>query len=296
MSDTWDDDMPAPSEDPRNPCPKCDSVSMAPADGSGRLCPKCGWSWLIGELGGRYMDVGKPDTPVAGSAPPKVVIYCADVGSIPRKKFGWARVEQSDARAERYRGGRQIEELVNAVTTDLRGGASVALGFEAPLTVPVPEAAEKLGGSRPGDGDRSWSAAAGAAALATGIVQTAWVLRKVFRACGPTHISFTWEEFRGQGGLLLWEAFVTKQQAVSGDSDCHMRDALTAARWFRGSLLDLTERAAPEMPSSLSLIVSAALWSGLTSDVSLLHSRCLVLRVPDDACEAPHVGSRAPSA
>lgn len=66
VTDTWDDDMPGPSEDPRNRCPKCDSVSMAPADGSGRWCPQCGWLWLIGVPGGEYMDLGKPDGSVGG--------------------------------------------------------------------------------------------------------------------------------------------------------------------------------------------------------------------------------------
>jgi hypothetical protein len=43
----------------------------------------------------------------------------------------------------------------------LPGGQAVALGFECPLFVPVPEQALRLGAARPGEKNRSWSAGRG---------------------------------------------------------------------------------------------------------------------------------------
>jgi hypothetical protein len=51
----WDDDMPPPGEDPDHPCPKCGSVPFAPADGSGRWCRACNWSWMIGVPGDHFV-------------------------------------------------------------------------------------------------------------------------------------------------------------------------------------------------------------------------------------------------
>jgi hypothetical protein len=81
-------------------------------------------------------------------------IYCADVGSVPNGRFGWARNDPDETKIERHRGGTEIIDLVGAVAE----GQAVAFGFECPLFVPVPEAALRLGTARPGEGNRSWSA------------------------------------------------------------------------------------------------------------------------------------------
>src|SRR5919198_1284848 len=110
--------------------------------------------------------------------PGSLAIYCADVGSVPNRRFGWARGE-AGGEIERHRGGSEIADLVDAVGNDLGAGRSVALGFECPLYVPVPEDPILLGAARSGEGGRSWSAAAGAGALGTGIVQAAWILERL---------------------------------------------------------------------------------------------------------------------
>jgi hypothetical protein len=87
-----------------------------------------------------------------------LAIYCADIGSVPRGRFGWSRNEPSETTLETHRGGTEILDLVNAVGDDLAAGRPVALGFECPLFVPVPVEPLRLGKARPGDGNRSWSA------------------------------------------------------------------------------------------------------------------------------------------
>jgi hypothetical protein len=83
-------------------------------------------------------------------------VYCTDVGSIKQGNCGWARAEVPTRTVDRDRGGgTEIAELVNAISDDLASGVPVALGFECPVFVPVPQ---RLGAARPGEGGRSFSA------------------------------------------------------------------------------------------------------------------------------------------
>lgn len=70
-------------------------------------------------------------------------------------------------------------ELVDAVAGDLIAGEAVALGFECPLFVPVPATPLQLGAARLGEGNRPWSAGAGASSLATGLAQVSWILAEL---------------------------------------------------------------------------------------------------------------------
>jgi hypothetical protein len=74
----------------------------------------------------------------------------------------------------------------------------VALGFECPLFVPLNLQPEALTTARSGEGSRPWSAGAGCGALATGLVQVAWILRKIRQELqAPTPLVFL------NGQLLL---------------------------------------------------------------------------------------------
>ena len=55
-----------------------------------------------------------------------VVIYCADIGSVPNGRFGWARSETGEATIEPHRGGTEIIDLVEAVADDLAARRAVA--------------------------------------------------------------------------------------------------------------------------------------------------------------------------
>jgi hypothetical protein len=124
-----------------------------------------------------------------------LAIYCADVGSIKQGNFGWARTGFPAFDLERHRGGTEIVELVDAVDGDLTNGVRVALGFECPLVVPVPAEALRLGSARTGDGTRAWSAGAGTGALATGLVQAAWVLAELRARQTEKHVYLEWDAF-----------------------------------------------------------------------------------------------------
>ena len=56
------EDMPAGGPDPANACPNCGATPMAPADGMGRWCPRCDWSWMVGrEKFGRKLSTSFSD-------------------------------------------------------------------------------------------------------------------------------------------------------------------------------------------------------------------------------------------
>lgn len=70
-------------------------------------------------------------------------------------------------------------KLVAYLLTLRESGDRVALGFECPAWIPVPQNAIDLGAKRNGEGRYPWSAGAGAGALATGLAQIAWILRNL---------------------------------------------------------------------------------------------------------------------
>jgi hypothetical protein len=211
-----------------------------------------------------------------------LVVYCIDVGSISGGNFGWARADASGASVEEHRGGSEITDVIHALASDLHAGRPVALGFECPLFVPVPLDHRRLGKARAGERDRAWSASAGAGALATGLVQAAWVLAELGARVGDVKVTVDWDSFTARPqGLFLWEAFVTgaAKQAT------HIEDAAVAVAAFLDALPNPPERNAVREERVLSLIAAAVLWSGITRDASLLSSACVVLRAAEPAAQ-----------
>ncbi len=220
----------------------------------------------------------------------KPLIYCADIGSIPRGRFGWARADADESAVETHRGGTEIVELVEEVLEDLEARRPVALGFECPLFVPVPHEPLRLGMARPGESNRSWSAGAGAGALATGMVEVAWTLKELSRRRPETRFYFDWAEFAEAGrGVFLWEAFVTERAKAA----THVDDAAVAVVAFREGLPDPTVANAVTAERPLSVIGAALLWSGSSDDVDLLQRPCLVIKARPPVLDARRDGAIA---
>jgi hypothetical protein len=205
-----------------------------------------------------------------------LAIYCADIGSIPNANFGWARGGVSSGGPEEHDGDSgAIGDLVEAVARDLGDQRRVALGFECPLFVPVPHDPIRLGRARLGEGSRPWSAGAGSGAMATGVVQVAWVLARLRERCPTERLFLDWTSFQAADtSLFLWEAFVSAE--AKGTS--HVGDATIAVECFADALPDPTTGNALAAELPLSLVGAAALWSGWSRDATLLHAPCLVLR------------------
>lgn len=211
-----------------------------------------------------------------------LVIVCADVGSIPKNNFGWW--------ASKEHFGKDLSGLADFVARALNAGLKVALGFECPLFVLVPDDEQTLTRARPGEGNRAWCAGAGSGAVATGLVQVTWALRAIRDAlhqATPVHLD--WRSFaQAQHGLFLWEAFVSGPgKAPAVDTDLHVADACAGARAFRDAMPELESANAisPGDHEVYSMLGGALLRTGWSTDLSLLARPCLVIRtaVPVDA-------------
>jgi hypothetical protein len=198
-------------------------------------------------------------------------IYCVDVGSIARGNFGWF----GDLFDGTPLKGARPDDLVMSISSQLKGQDHIALGFECPLFVPVPDEPERLTIARTGEGPRPWSAGAGAGSLATGLTEAVWILRKLRLSCKVHPAYLDWDDFqKGVPGLFLWEAFVTGENR--GRS--HEQDAEAAVNAFKAALPNPHSANAVSCPQAYSLIGAALLTTNWLTDLACLSQACLVIR------------------
>ena len=203
-----------------------------------------------------------------------MMICCADIGSVVSERFGWA-AHSGEPDREGW-SGTDIGEFAQLVAGELAVERKVALGFECPLWIPIADEPSSLTRARSGEGNRAWSAAAGATSLTTGLAQVVWILDRIRQRSNDTKAFLDWENFqRSKSGLLIWEAFVTG----SSSTGSHERDAMAAVTAFRCVLGDSEPTSAVEPTSrTRSLIGAALLWAGWSTDVRLLRTPCIVIR------------------
>lgn len=152
-------------------------------------------------------------------------------------------------------------------------GLGIALGFEAPLFVPIPDDSNDIGRARAGEGNRPFSAGAGASAALIGLQQTAWIMSRLRGDVEKHTVTTDWRLWPpSSSAILLWEAFVSG----IAKGECHADDAVTAAREFQRREASLHSDVACERP--LSIVGAAALWSGFSEDLTILRRPALVLR------------------
>ncbi|HYA41739.1 MAG TPA: hypothetical protein VEF34_10570 [Syntrophobacteraceae bacterium] len=205
-----------------------------------------------------------------------LIIYCADIGSVKRNNFGWARLSVSEETGGCSTGS-DMAQLAKEIAGDLNAGNRVALGFECPLFVPIADNPIELTAPRLGEGNRPWSAGAGAASLATGLTQTFWLLDRVQSLLKHEVPCFlNWSQFKSADkGLFLWEAFVSSDSKKNS----HCDDAEAAALKFREGLEDPEALNAITPKKVRSLLGAALIQSGWTADIGCLGKPCLVVRV-----------------
>jgi hypothetical protein len=211
-------------------------------------------------------------------------VFCADVGSIARDRFAWARRIPSADDEEVHR-PESIESLAGSVVDVLREEEPVALGFEAPLFLPVPADPGRLGKARPCDAPSpSWSSNVGASVLATAMVQVPWTLRFIHDQLPDLRVHVQWPSFaERQEGLLLWEAFVSG--AAKGET--HEEDARSGVQAFCEQLPDPGDPTAEETERPISLLTAAAIWAGFELPAEDMRRGCLLVRAtrPPDPAE-----------
>lgn len=208
------------------------------------------------------------------SIPDALTICCADIGSVRKGRFGWASLSIEPDAQESC--GRSIEAFSDLVAERLTAGKKVALGFECPLWVPIADEPAELTQARNGEGNRAFTASAGATSLATGLTEVAWILHRIRQASRGVDAFLHWTPFeRAQNGLFLWEALVTGKDKTAS----HEADAKVAVDAFLRALPDpMSRNALTPTSRTRSLIGAALLWAGWSSDVALLSTPCVVIR------------------
>jgi hypothetical protein len=207
-----------------------------------------------------------------------MLVYCADIGSVKRNCFGWARAAAAPGSTIEL--GSDPEQLVTRIAGDLSQGLKVSLGFECPLFIPLRLAAAEMSKAREGEGNRPWSAAAGRAVFTEGMIQVPWILWRIAELTGKPVPGFVrWPEFQQSAlGLFVWEAFVTGDAKFAGEHEAHAQDAAIAIRAFVEALPN------PEMASAVkaaclhSFLGAALLRTGWTADPSVLSVCPIVIR------------------
>ena len=212
-------------------------------------------------------------------------VVAADIGSVrPPSKFAWAAFDAPGR--DLIKVGKDPETAVSMLAPGLMAGAQAALLLEAPMTVPVPGSKPNewrgLGRARDGEGNRPWSAGAGAGALATGLAQGAWMLRQLAATVPRLTATTQPGSWRGGGAqLLLAEAFVTaagKPEPLPAGQ--HAADA-AAAGLALVELLDspetLTSTVCCSPQQSFNLLTAMALWAELRIDPGELRAEVLVV-------------------
>ncbi|MGC9541280.1 hypothetical protein [Streptomyces sp. UG1] len=209
-----------------------------------------------------------------------------DVGSVALGRFAWAAL---DTPAPSLVGqGTDPGTAVRSLAAALTSGGRAALVLEAPMSVPVPatdraDGWQALGRARTGEGNRPWSAGAGAGVLATGVAQAAWMLGRVVDAVPGVAATTRPDRWTAAHGprLLLAEALVSGAgKPVPTQAGPHAADAEAAARVLAERLPRLPDlasdvRCAPHRP--FNLLAAAALWAGLDIPRDELHQDVLVL-------------------
>jgi hypothetical protein len=212
-------------------------------------------------------------------------VVAVDIGSVgPSSKFAWAAFDAPERQV--MAAGTDPETAVSALAPGLLSGARAALLLEAPMSVPVPDgqpdAWRTLGKARNGEGNRPWSAGAGAAALATGLAQGAWMLRQptvMVPGLAVTTRPGSWRH--GGAQLLLAEAFITasgkpEPRPAGQDAADAAAAGLALAEMLDGSApLTSSVRCASQEP--FNLLVAMARWAGLRIDPAELHAEVLVV-------------------
>ncbi|MEJ0027802.1 MAG: hypothetical protein WDN01_17390 [Rhizomicrobium sp.] len=197
-----------------------------------------------------------------------------DIGS--PKNLGWA------IRGAKINGqGGGLDECIAALGLALTQG-QLALGFEAPLFVPLRDDPFSLTKARAGECaggiNRPFSAAAGASVLVTALTIVPHVLSRLRVLAPGVSATMDWRTpLASETRLLVFEAFVTNQ-GKSSDAR-HIEDAYAAIAAFqRGMEEPETFASAVTEDPCLSLIGAALLRTEWTTDLRALSRPCLVVR------------------
>ncbi|PYV21994.1 MAG: hypothetical protein DMG27_19290, partial [Acidobacteria bacterium] len=151
----------------------------------------------------------------------------------------------------------------------------LALGFEAPMFVPYGRKRRDLDKARKGEGNRAFSASAGACVLTKGLVIVPYILEKLRCSAKAARPTFKRRDRLCERDLQLFEAFVTNVgEAVSHEACARLALKRFPKEWEKRASFE----SAVEEPCTMNLLGAMLLRTGWTDDVTMLSEPCLVVR------------------
>ena len=210
-------------------------------------------------------------------------VAAIDIGSPKnhQKKIGWFIDSAHSIKYGHSLDG--VDGFIDSLTIALQNeNEPLALGFEAPMFVPVRENVEELTKAREGEirknfKNRPFSAGAGASVLVTGMVVALYILRKLRKSFPDVEPTLNWcDKPTKTKRLLLFEAFVSEQQP-SKNSDPHIQDARTAVEAFQGIVTGKYKtKQAKSDTEFLSLLGAILLQADWSKDPGIIRTPCLI--------------------
>jgi len=170
--------------------------------------------------------------------------------------------------------GTDVDVFIEALALAMKMGP-LALGFEAPMFVPYGRNLSDLDKGREGDGDRAFSASAGAIVLTKGLVIVPYILDGLRQRAVDAKPTFNWRRPLSDTDLLLFEAFVTHMGKAASHQDC----ARSAQNAFpKGPEARASFESAVSDACTLNLLGAMLLRMRWTEDLAVLSEPCLVVR------------------
>lgn len=213
-----------------------------------------------------------------------LIVYCIEIGPAKHpgmSTFGWARFGKTKVL------GRPNYSSLESLGDDFHQAMSkkvpLAIGFSCPLYIPFRENHPyELTKKRDGDGKRFWSEGAGVTNLVTGLVEIMWLISKINKfnkhLSKVYHPCLEWSKFEAGKGLpiFFWEAFIRG----SSNTVTPHEQTLKAAEEFAASINNLPNPEKFHSGPILSLIGTAILHSRWSKDLSLFHTKTVVVGAP----------------
>lgn len=205
----------------------------------------------------------------------QIVVGVIDVGA-PRN-IGWAVLLGNQLKT-----GNDLDEFIEFFA-EMAKDRPAALGFEAPMFVPLRDELQNITKQRDGEKGRPWSAGAGATVTTIGLAVMGYTLTKLKERIPDKPATLDWHTWPKGNEMLLFEAFVSGvNHAGPGE---HWRDALTAAKGLVDAYPDLDAHNAVTGDNVFSLVGATLARTGWsTPSVELLAHPCLVIR-PEESAE-----------
>lgn len=201
-------------------------------------------------------------------------VAVVDIGK-PGKNLGWAIDGPTTS------DGTDLDKCVEHLAAALRDGP-LALGFEAPMFVPVRDDPATLTKARNGESgkgipSRPFSAGPGPTVLVTGLVVVPYILKHLRDEVPEATATFDPCAPLSNKRVLFFEAFVTNQQKTTDAR--HVEDAKLAIKEFRKEMQSPKSfKSAVFETQSFNLLGAMLLYAGWTTDLKFLSDPVWVVK------------------